>query len=295
MKDHLIRATVPGMRGFAAVTTELAEEARRRHEAFPIAAAALGRTMTAACLLAANLKTDESVTIRIAGDGPIGQIIADAHPDGSVRGYVTDPFVDLPLREGKLDVGGAVGSGHIHVTRFTGMKQPFTGTTELATGEIAEDVTKYLFESEQTPSSVALGVLVNPDTEVVASGGFLIQALPDAEDQVISQVEQNLSKLAPVSRMVEQGDSAYDILAKVFAGLPLTVYDERKGLFFQCPCSAERVEKVLISLGAQEISELIREGKAEVKCHFCGEYYRFNQDELSDLLARAGASSEEMK
>lgn len=288
MKDHLIRATVPGMRGFAAVTTELAEEARRRHEAYPIAAAAMARTMTAACLLAANLKTDESVTIRITGDGPIGQIIADAHPDGSVRGYVANPFVDLPLKGGKLDVGGAVGSGHIHVTRFTGMKQPFTGTTELATGEIAEDITKYLFDSEQTPSSVALGALVNPDTEVIAAGGFLIQALPDAEDRIISQVEQNLKSLEPISRMIAQGDSAYDIIAKVFAGLPLTVFDEQKGLFFKCPCSVERVENVIISLGAQEISEMIQEGKAEVKCHFCGEYYRFNQDELSSLLDKIG-------
>lgn len=289
MKDHLIRATVPGMRGFAAVTTELAEEARKRHESFPIATAALARTMTAACLLAANLKTEESVTIRIIGDGPIGQIIADAHPDGSVRGYVKNPFVDLPLRDGKLDVGKAVGAGHVHVTRFTGMKQPFTGTTELVTGEIAEDITNYLLESEQTPSSVALGALVDTDTSVIASGGFLIQALPDADDQVISQVEQNLSSLAPVSRMIEQGDSAYDIIAKVFAGLPITVYDDQKGLFFQCPCSVERVENVIISLGVQELGEMVEEGKAEVKCHFCGEYYRFNQDELSVLLDRTKA------
>lgn len=287
MKDHLIRAAVPGMRGFAAVTTALSEEARRRHDCFPVAAAALGRTMTAACLLAANLKTDESVTIRIAGDGPIGQIMADAHPDGYVRGYVKNPHVDLPLNKGKLDVGNAVGAGHIHVTRFTGMKQPFTGTTQLVTGEIAEDITNYLLESEQTPSSVALGVLVNPELKVIAAGGFLIQALPDATEETISQVEKNLSRLAPVSQMVEQGNSASDILTNVFAGLPLTIYDERTELSFRCPCCAERVENVLIGMGSQELSEMISEGKAEVRCHFCGEYYHFAQDALSNLLTRA--------
>jgi molecular chaperone Hsp33 len=286
MNDHLIRATIPGMRGFAAVTTELAEEARRRHDCLPIAAAALGRTMTAALLLAATLKTEESLTVRIAGDGPIGPIIADAQAEGTVRGYVTNPHVDLPLKNGKLDVGGAVGSGQLHVTRFTGLKQPFTGTINLVTGEVAEDITTYLLDSEQTPSSVALGVLVDREGKVIAAGGFMIQALPDADDAMLQIVEENIGKLSPISTMVEQGLDARGILNAVFAGLPVTFYEQQNDLSFYCPCCSERVENVLISLGPAEISEMIEEGQAEVRCHFCGEYYRFNQDQLADLLTR---------
>lgn len=286
MKDHLIRATVPGMRGFAAITTELAEEGRRRHDCLPVASAALGRTMTAALLLAANLKTEESITVRVAGDGPLGQIVVDAQAGGTVRGYVANPHVDLPLKNGKLDVGGSVGSGYLHVTRFTGLKQPFTGTTDLITGEIGEDVTHYLLESEQTPSSVALGVLVNPDLTVIASGGFFIQVLPEAEDVVISQVESNLSKMGPVSQLVEQGCDARGLLARVFEGLPVNFY-ETMSLGFACSCSEERVEVMLLNLGAQEISEMEAEGGAEIRCHFCGEYYRFTKEQLAALLTKA--------
>lgn len=286
MKDHLIRATVPGMRGFAAITTGLAEEGRRRHDCLPVASAALGRTMTAALLLAANLKTEESITVRVAGNGPLGQIVVDAQAGGTVRGYVTNPHVDLPLKNGKLDVGGSVGSGYLHVTRFTGLKQPFTGTTDLITGEIGEDITHYLLESEQTPSSVALGVLVNPDLKVIASGGFFIQVLPEAEDAVISQVEINLSKMAPVSHLVEQGYDARGLLAEVFDGLPVNFY-EMAPLEFACSCSEERVESMLLSLGAQEIKEMEAEGGAEIRCHFCGEYYRFTKEQLIALLTKA--------
>ena len=286
MKDHLIRATVPGMRGFAAITTELAEEGRRRHDCLPVASAALGRTMTAALLLAANLKTEESITVRVAGDGPLGQIVVDAQAAGTVRGYVANPHVDLPLKNGKLDVGGSVGSGYLHVTRFTGLKQPFTGTTDLITGEIGEDVTHYLLESEQTPSSVALGVLVNPDLKVIASGGFFIQVLPEAEEVVISQVESNLSKMGPVSQLVEQGCDARGLLARVFEGLPVNFY-ETMPLGFACSCSEERVEAMLLNLGAQEISEMEAEGGAEIRCHFCGEYYRFTKEQLAALLTKA--------
>lgn len=286
MPDSLIRATVPGVRAFAAVTTELVEEARKRHNCYPVASAALGRTMTAALLLAANLKTDESLTIRIAGDGPLGETIADAHASGLVRGYVRNPFVDLPLRGNKLDVGKAVGQGQIYVTRFTGLKQPFTGSAPLVSGEIGEDVTNYLTISEQTPSSVGLGVLVNPDLSVQAAGGFVIQALPGSDDAILDKIEQNLAKLPPVSTMVNGGKDPAAIIEMLFSGLPITLYDTLP-LHFSCPCSRERVGNMLISLGVEELSDMATEGKAEVCCHFCAEKYQFNREELQSLLNTA--------
>lgn len=283
MHDHLIRATAPGIRGFAAITTNLVEEARRRHDCFPVATAALGRTMTGALLMAANLKTAESLTVRISGDGPLKEIVADAYPDGSVRGYVRNPFVDLPLNNGKLAVGEAVGTGHIYVTRFVGLKQPFTGSTKLVSGEIAEDITQYLTVSEQTPSSVALGVMVAPDTTVAAAGGFLIQALPGAEEEVLIKLEDNLRQIPPVSQMVYNGQDAKGILETVFAGLATTVYDAID-LCFNCQCSRERVENMLVSLGSEEIKQLLAEGHAEVCCHFCNEKYQFTDKELAEIL-----------
>ncbi len=199
LHDHLRRATASGVRAFAAITTGLTEEARRRHDCYPIAAAALGRTMTGALLLAANLKTKESLTIRIDGKGPLGTVIADAKADGTVRGYVKNPHVYLPLNAGKLDVGRAVGEGELYVTRFTGLKHPFTGSAPLITGEIAEDLTHYLYTSEQTPSTLSLGVLINPDLTVAAAGGFIIQALPGADDQVLAHIEANLSVMPSLS------------------------------------------------------------------------------------------------
>ncbi len=284
MTDHLVKATVPGVRAFAAVTTGLAEEARRRHDCFPVAAAALGRTMTAALLLAANLKTDESLTVRIAGDGPLGGVIADAHALGTVRGYVQNPHVALPLAGNKLPVGQAVGKGHIHVTRFTGLKQPFSGTAELVSGEIGEDVANYLLVSEQTPSTVALGVLVNPDYTVAAAGGIMVQAMPGAEDTVLAKLEANIAALPAVSELVRGGADAAAMLLKVFAGLEATVFAPAKAAFL-CRCSPARVEAMLVSLGREELASMAAEGQAEVRCHFCGEKYVIGGDRLQELLA----------
>ncbi len=284
MHDHIIKATTTGgIRAFAAVTTNLVEEARKRHDCFPVAIAGLGRTMTAALLLAVNLKTDESITVRIAGDGPLGEIVADAHASGIVRGYVRNPQIDLPLRNGKLDVGGGVGAGQIFVTRFTGLKQPFTGSSELVSGEIAEDVTNYLFVSEQTPSSVALGVLVETDLTVGAAGGFMIQALPNVDDEVLSIVEKNLATLPPVSQLVREGKDATAIINMIFAGLPVTQYEEIP-VEFKCPCSYERIQDMLVSLGAEEIDDIIAtDGQAEVCCHFCGEKHQFEKSDLEEV------------
>lgn len=285
MEDHIIKATTTGgVRAFAVVTTNLVEEARQRHDCYPVATAGLGRTMTAALLLAANLKTDESITIRISGDGPLGEIVADAHASGIVRGYVKNPQVDLPLRGSKIDVGTGVGSGQIYVTRFTGMKQPFTGSSELVSGEIAEDVTNYLFVSEQTPSSVGLGVLVQPDLTVGAAGGFMIQALPNAEDEVLSQIEKNMTTLPPVSQLIREGKDAAGIINMIFAGLPVTLYDEAP-VSFKCPCSYERIRDVLVSLGGAEIHEILTtDGQAEICCHFCGEKHQFDKSDLEDVI-----------
>ena len=284
MQDHLIRATTPGgVRAFAAITTNLTEEARKRHDCYPVATAALGRTMTASLLLAANLKTDESITVRIVGEGPLGEVIADASATGNVRGYVKNPQIDLPLNQGKLNVGTAVGQGYIHVTRFTGLRQPFTGSAKLISGEIAEDVTQYLYVSEQTPSSVALGVLVKPDLSVWSAGGFMIQALPNAEADVLDIIEENLSLLPPVSQLVKDGNTGADILRKIFGELPLTLY-ETNPLQFKCTCNWERVEAMLVSLGEKEVISMLEEGKAEVTCHFCNEKHYFNTSQLQMVL-----------
>jgi molecular chaperone Hsp33 len=286
MKDYLIKATVPGVRAFCTVTTESVAEAVTRHDCYPIAAAALGRTMTASLLLAANLKTDECITIRICGNGPLGEVVADAGANGIVRGTVRNPHIDLPLKNGKLDVGGAIGIGLISVTRFTGMKQPFTGSSHLVTGEIAEDLTNYLACSEQTPSSVGLGVLVDPDLSVSAAGGFFIQALPECEEEVLAKVEENLATLPPVSQMIKEGITPEQMAERIFAGLPVIIYDPMK-VEFGCQCSKERIEEVLVSIGEEEIDSLIAEGKAEVCCHFCTEKYQFDKAELEAIKKRS--------
>ena len=215
MHDHLIKATADGVRIYAAVTTDLVNEAIRRHDCYPVAAAALGRTMTAALLMAANLKNEEALTIRFDGHGPLGKVTADATPEGYVRGYVDEPHVNLPLNsKGKIDVGGGVGTdGLVTVTRFTGLKNPISGSTEITDGEIADDLTKYLYVSEQTPSSVGLGVLVNPDFHCIGAGGFILQPLPEATDECIDKLEANLKRINSVSHMVEHGYDAKTIIA----------------------------------------------------------------------------------
>jgi len=262
--------------------------------------------MTAALLLAADLKDDGAITIRIDGDGPLGKVVADAIPSGYVRGYVANPQADLPLNNGKINVGGGVGQGLIHVTRFTNqnlvdtkedtnetarftrLNQPFTGSVPLVSGEIGEDVANYLLVSEQTPSTVALGVLVNPDLTVAAAGGFIVQAMPGAEDAVLAQVEQNLAAMPPVSQMVKQGEDAAAILSRIFAGMPSSVLESSEVAFY-CHCSDERIENMLVSLGRKELAEMVLEGQAEVRCHFCGELYQIGRERLKQLHDSTGA------
>ncbi len=286
--DHLVKATAEGVRIHAAVTTDLVNEAVRRHDCWPVAAAALGRTMTGALLFAANLKNEEAVTIRFKGCGPLGVVTADAVPEGFVRGYVAHPHVDLPLNDqGKLDVGTAIGpDGIVSVTRFTGLKDPVTGSAPLANGEIAEDLTKYLYVSEQTPSSVGLGVLVERDLKVKSAGGFLLQPLPGAEDEIITQLEENLKSLRPVSSMIAEEMGPREIIAEVLKGFSVS-YLTTTDLAFRCQCSRERIEEMLMNLGTEDLQSLIDDRQAEVCCQFCAEKYQFTKEELEALKAKA--------
>jgi len=285
MRDHLVKAVAEGVRVYAAVTTDLVNEGISRHDCYPVAAAALGRTMTGALLLAANLKNKEAITVKFSGDGPLGTVTADAAPEGIVRGYVGNPHVDLPLNaQGKLDVGGAVGRGLLSVTRFTGLKEPVTGSCEITDGEIANDLTQYLFRSEQTPSSVGLGVLVDREFKAEAAGGFFIQPLPDATEEILRRLEENLGEVSSVSHMIREGMDGKDIIHRLLEGIPSVELLAAVDLSFRCQCSKKRIEEVLLGLGRQELESLAGDGHAEVCCHFCGEKYQFTGEELMALL-----------
>lgn len=286
MSDYLIRATAfqGKVRAFAADTRRLVEELRRRHDTTPTATAALGRTATASAMMGAMLKGEEKLTVQIKGGGPIGQIVADANARGEVRGYVDNPHVDLPLNAmGKLDVAGAVGTdGFLNIIKDLGLKDPYRGSVPLVSGELAEDFTYYFAKSEQTPSAVALGVLVDIDRTVKAAGGFIIQLLPGLSDGEITSIEAELAKLPPVTTLLDRGESVESILATL---LPDVQVLGRMELRFQCQCSKERVERTLISLGRDELASILEEdGKAELVCHFCNETYHFDHNDLEQLL-----------
>jgi molecular chaperone Hsp33 len=285
--ETLVRATGPrGVLVFASVTTSLVEEARRRHGAAPTAAAALGRALTASGLLSATLEGQQKVTLRILGDGPLGGIVTDTTASGDVRGYVQHPDVHLPLaRRRKLDVGAAVGRGTLHVTKDLGLRWPYHGSSPLVSGEIAEDLAYYLAQSEQVPSVVSLGVMVEPDGRVSAAGGFIVQVMPGADPSVRDYLEAHARALPPVTQLVRQGLSSAD-LARVAAGeLGVQVVEERP-LRYRCTCSRERVEGVLMLLGAEEVDALLEEGRAEVTCRFCGEVYVLDAQTLRVLRDR---------
>lgn len=285
MKDVMIRATSlnGNVRAFAIRSTQLVEELRRRHDTWPTASAALGRTVTAAAMMGAMLKGEEKLTIQIKGGGPIGQIVADANPKGEVRGYVTNPHVHLPLNSiGKLDVAGAVGTdGFLHVIKDVGLKEPYRGNVPIISGEIGEDFTYYFYKSEQTPSAVGLGVLVNPDNSILAAGGFIVQILPGITDDELSNLEAQLAKIPPVSQLIHEGETPEGMLRRL---LPDVKVLESMGVSFQCKCSQQRIEDVIVSLGEQEIQSMITEqGGAEVICHFCNEKYHFDEEQLHRL------------
>jgi len=274
-----------GLRAYAAVTTQLVEEARRRHGLYPTAAAAVGRTMTATAIMGMMLKDGQQVMVQLTGDGPLRQILAQADPSGNVRGYAADPHVHLPLnRDKKLDVAGAIGRGRLDVIKDLRLKEPYRGMVSLISGEIAEDVAYYFVQSEQIPSAVALGVRVEADGTVSAAGGLIVQALPGADPSVLEALEARLQTLQNVSRMVASNMGPGQILDAALGDLHINELDERR-LQFACNCSHERFSRGLLALGPDELQDMIEEdGEAELTCHFCSERYHFTGDALRQLV-----------
>lgn len=284
MKDILTKGTAEGVRIYALCTTNLVQEAATRHHTSHLASAALGRAMNGALLLAATMKDNERIALRLKGDGPIGEVVADA--EGThVRGYVGDPDVFLPLKNGKLDVGGAIGSGNIIVTRYLQNAEPFTGYAELVDGEIASDLTNYLYTSEQTPSSVALGVLVNKEGQVIASGGYFIQAMPGCAEETLAQLEENISLTPYVTQLLELGYTPEKMIETIARGLDVTIQESIE-LSYKCRCSREKILGALATLGQGDISAMSQDEETEVHCQFCNETYKFSGEEIARLLKK---------
>ena len=273
----------------AADTTDIAAAIEHYHVTSAVVTAAVGRLATAASIMGVLLKGEkDTLTLRINGDGPIGAMIAVADSKGNVKAYPLNPIVELPLNDkGKLDVSGAVGkNGTLSVIRDLGLKDPYVGQTPIVSGEIAEDITHYYATSEQTPTVCALGVLVNPDLTVKAAGGFLVQLLPYADESVIDVLESNIKELPPISSMISEGKRPEEICNILLSGLEPEILDESM-VAYRCDCSKERVERALLSLGRQQLTEIINEDHGtEVSCHFCNKKYRFTEEELTALLDR---------
>jgi len=288
MKDYLIKALAfeGTIRAYAVDSTNAVGEAQKKHHVWPTATAALGRTMTAGLMMGAMLKGDDKLTVKIEGNGPAGPIVIDADAHGDVRGYITNPHTHFDLNEqGKLDVRRAVGTeGMLTVVKDLGLRDFFTGQVPIVSGEIAEDFTQYFVVSEQVPSAVALGVLVNPDNTVKAAGGFIIQVMPGATEETISLLEERLANVEPISRMIDRGLTPEEVLAEVLGKDNVEIL-EKMDVAFRCNCSKERFGNAIIGLGEQEIREMIDEdGQAEAQCHFCLEKYLFTKEELEGFI-----------
>ena len=288
MNDYIIRATAANdqIRAFAAVTTEMVETAREHHNTSPVATAALGRLLTAGAMMGSMMKGEKDVlTLQIKAGGPLQGITVTADSQGNVKGYVGNPDVCIPANsKGKLDVAGAVGPGFLTVIKDMGLKEPYSGQVMLQTCEIAEDLTYYFATSEQVPSAVGLGVLMNKNNTVRQAGGFIVQLMPFAEEEVISRLEQNVQKINSVTNLLEEGHTPESLLEKVLEGFDIQI-NEKMDTRFHCNCSKERVAKALISIGRKELNEMIQEGKPiEMNCHFCNTNYNFTVEELKEIL-----------
>lgn len=288
MSDYLVKALAfdGTIRAYAVRSTDTVAEAQQRHDIWPTATAALGRAMTAAVMMGAMVKGEDKLTLKIDGGGPIGAMLIDANGHGEVRGYVANPHTDFELNEhGKLDVKRAVGTvGTLTVVKDLGLRDFFTGQIPLVSGEIAEDFTSYFVVSEQVPSAVALGVLVNADKTVKAAGGFIIQVMPGATEEAISTLEERISTMKPISTMVDDGLTPEEILNEVLGTGNVDVL-ERLDVSFNCNCSRERFGDAIIGLGEKEILDMIKEdGHAEASCHFCLESYIYPEEELKGFL-----------
>ncbi len=292
--DYIVRATAADgqIRAFAATTRETVEYARAAHDTSPVATAALGRLLTGAAMMGVMMKGDKDLlTLQIKGDGPIGGIVVTADSHGAVKGYVHHPHVILPANsKGKLDVSGAVGKGVLQVIRDLGLKEPYQGSVDLQTGEIAEDLTYYFATSEQVPSSVGLGVLMDKDNTVRQAGGFIIQLMPYTPDEVIDQLEQKLSQVSSVTAMLDRGMTPEQILEDLLGTFDLEI-NEKTQTEYRCDCSKERFARALISIGRRDLKEMADEGKPiEVNCHFCNRKYRFSPEEIKELYHAARAT-----
>ena len=293
MKDYIVRATAANaqIRAFACTTKETVEFARTHHNTTPVATAALGRLMTGAVMMGTMSKGEKDIlTLQVHAGGPLGGMTATADALGHVKGFVNNPNVDLPLKaKGKLDVASAVGVGFMNVIKDLGLKEPYVGQTVLQTSEIAEDLTYYFATSEQVPSCVGLGVIVDKDYSVAQAGGFIIQLMPFAEDKVIDQLEENLKTVDSVTKLLGEGKTPEQILEHILAGFDIEITDTIPASF-ECDCSKSRVEKVLISLGREELQKIIDDGEAiEINCHFCNTNYKFEVNEVKDLYKKCKA------
>ena len=291
MSDYLVKALAcdGNIRAYAVRTTETIREAQERHQTWRTASAALGRTLTAGVMMGAMLKGEDKLTIKINGGGPLGPIVVDSNAKGEVRGYVTNPEVDFESNEhGKLDVRRAVGTdGMLAVVKDIGLRDFFSGQVPLVSGELGEDFTYYFATSEQVPSSVGVGVLVNPDDTILAAGGFIFQLMPGTPESVISQVEERLNTIPPVSKLIEQGLTPEEILAELFGKEQIKIL-EKMPVQFACNCSKDRFSNAIIGLGKVEIDAMIEEdGQAEAHCHFCNEKYLFTKEELEEMKKEA--------
>ena len=290
MSDYIIRGMAANqqIRFFAAVTRDMVETARQAHNTSPVATAALGRLLTGGAMMGIMMKGEKDLlTVQVKGEGPLGGITVTADSKGNVKGYVNNPEVLIPANSrGKLDVSGAVGPGYLQVIKDLGMKEPYIGQVDLQTGEIGDDLTYYFVISEQVPSAVGMGVLMNKDNTVNRAGGFIVQLMPFAEEEVISRLEENVSKITSVTSLLLEDNTAEGLISRVLEGFD-TEITARCDTRFYCNCSKERVEKALISIGKKDLREMIQEGKPiEMNCHFCNKNYQFTVEELKEIMRK---------
>lgn len=288
MQDYVIRATAAegSVRAFAAVTTNMVGEATGLHGTSPVASAALGRTITAAAMMAKLLKGDkDTITLQLKGDGPLGGVVAVTDSRSNVRGYVYNPDVDLPPNSvGKLDVARAIGKGHLNVITDLGLKEPYIGYVKIVSGEIAEDLAYYFYYSEQVPTVIALGVLVDTDGSIINAGGYMVQLMPNAEESIIDFLENKVAAIPPITKMLSEGKTPEDVLELILGEKGLNITDQSP-CSYKCNCSWERMERNLASLGKKEIMDIIhQQGEAETQCHFCNTKYQFTKEDLENLI-----------
>ncbi len=290
MQDHIIRASADAghIRAFAAYTKKVAEDARRAHNTSPVMTAALGRLLTAGAMMGAMMKGDDLLTLQIKCEGAAGGLTVTADAKGHVKGYCIEPLVLIPARpDHKLDVAGALGPGYLRVIKDMGLKEPYIGETQLVSGEIAEDITYYFAQSEQTPSAVGLGVLMSHDNTVAQAGGFIVQLMPDASEETVERLEKNLAGVRSVTDIYKDGKSTQDLLQILLDGLDMQIL-EKSDVCFRCDCSVSKIEAALVSIGKKELKELLDEGKeVEMGCSFCGKKYIITPEKLAQLYNEA--------